>query len=73
MESDRSCEELPEGEGIKEVWELLAQQHAITLQNTAVATNIALGVFYWMSQYLSMNWYYGHQRGVEGGRNIQIT
>jgi hypothetical protein len=32
----------PEGEGTTEVWELLAQQHAITLQNTAAATNIAL-------------------------------
>jgi hypothetical protein len=41
----RSPKTDPEGEGIKEIWELLAQQLAITLQNTAVATNIALGVF----------------------------
>ena len=64
----RSPKTDPEGEGIKKVWELLAQQHVITLQNTALATNIALGVFYWTSQYLSLNWYYGHQRGVEGGK-----
>jgi hypothetical protein len=38
------------------------------LRNIVVATNIALGVFYWKSQYLSTNWYYGHQKGVEGGK-----
>jgi hypothetical protein len=62
----------PEDDGTTEVWELLAQQHDITPQNTAVATNIALEVFYWKSQYLNLNWYYGNQRGVVGGRNIQI-
>jgi hypothetical protein len=62
----------PEGEGTTEVWELLTQQHDITLQNTAVATNIALGVFYWKSQYLNLNWYYSNQRGEISGRNIQI-
>lgn len=61
----------PESEGTTQVWELLAQQH-ITLQNTAMATNIVLGVFYWKSQYPNLNWYYGNQRGVVGGRNIQI-
>lgn len=63
----------PEGEGTTEVWELQAQQHDITLQNTAMATNNALGVFYWKSQYLNLNWYYGNQRGVVGSRNIQIA
>jgi len=63
----------PEGEGTTEVWELQAQQHNITLQNTAVATNIALGVFYWKSQYLNLYWYYGNQRSVAGSRNIEIT
>jgi hypothetical protein len=63
----------PDGEAIKEVRKPLAQQHIITLQNTAVATNIALGVFYWKSQYPSLNWYYGYQWGVEGGRSKQIT
>jgi len=61
----------PEGEGTTEVCELLAQEQDITLQNTAVATNIALGVFYWKSQYPNLNWYYGNQRGVVGGRNIR--
>jgi len=56
----------PEGESTKELWELLAQQHDITLQNTAVTTNIALGAFYWKSQYPNLNWYYGNQRGVVG-------
>ena len=69
----RSPKTDPEGEGTTEVRELLAQQHAITLQNTAVVTNMALGVFYWKSQYLNQNWYYGNQRCVVGGRNIQIT
>jgi hypothetical protein len=52
-----------EGEGTTEVLELLAQQH-ITLQNTALATNIAVGAFYWKSQYLNLNRYYGNQWGV---------
>jgi hypothetical protein len=43
-----------------------------TTYHTALATNIAHGAFYWKSQYLNLNWYYGNQRGVVGGSNIQI-